>query len=175
MKKYFWIALALLMAVGTADLSAQNLLKKVGKAVEKEMSKDSKPAQPAKPQAQQKQEQKSSDTKAPAKKEDVKKEDAKQGEIKYQREIPVFYNTGKQQGKFMLYYDGATYYVKRIKTEDFIKLIPCDGSYGNRKYTFYFMYKGAELWINEKLPGAVGKRELRNRDEDVKKMQQNKN
>lgn len=166
MKKKIWIAFALFMVVGTADLSAQNLLKKISKTVEKEMKKDSKSAQPAEPQAQQKQEQKSSDKKAP----DTKGV-AKQGEIKYQREIPVYYNTGKQQGKFMLYFDGGTYYVKRIKTEDLIKLIPCDGSYGNRKYTFYFMYKGAELWINEKLPGAVDKRELRNRDEDVKKMQ----
>ena len=36
------------------------------------------------------------------------------------------------------------------------------------------MYDGVELWIKENLPGAVGKREIRNRDNDVKKMNEAK-
>ena len=169
MMKHFLMALALLMTVGATEVSAQNLLKKIGKAVEKEMSTDNKSAKPAETQAKPKQEQKASEKKAPA-----TKEVAKKGEIKYQREIMAYYQTGKENRKYMLYYDGSTYYVTRIKTEDPIKLNPCDGTYGNRKYTFYFMYDGVELWIKENLPGAVGKREIRNRDNDVKKMNEAK-
>lgn len=88
------------------------------------------------------------------------------GEKKYVKNIDLYYKTGRvAEAGCKLYYDGSNYYVDLSKKVT--KLTPCDGEFMERKYYFFMVEYGVELYVNENLPGAVGKRVVKN-DHDIK-------
>ncbi len=88
------------------------------------------------------------------------------GEKKYVKNIDLYYKTGSvAQAGCKLYYDGSNYYVDLSKKVT--KLTPCDGEFMERKYYFFVVDFGVELYVKENLPGAVGKRVVKN-DHDIK-------
>lgn len=88
------------------------------------------------------------------------------GEKKYVKNIDLYYKTGRvAEAGCKLYYDGSNYYVDLSKKVT--KLTPCDGEFMERKYYFFVVDLGVELYVKENLPGAVGKRVVKN-DHDIK-------
>lgn len=186
MNKILFIMLALFFVAGTADVSAQNFLKKVEKSAKKELEKRvEKEVKKGVNKGMNKvmdlpSESSNSKSKTNKKQESPSKESAvkvKPGEKKFVKNIDVYYKNGMVQGNYKLYYDGATYYIGY--SDEPIKLIPCDGTYSDEKYYFYFEpFKDIELLIKENLPGAVGKRVVKDGDKELeenrKKYQKNK-
>ena len=178
--------LALFFVAGTADVSAQNFLKKVEKSAKKELEKRvEKEVKKGVNKGMNKvmdlpSESSNSNSKTNKKQESQTKESAvkvKPGEKTFVKNIDVYYKNGTVQGNYKLYYDGATYYIGY--SDEPIKLFPCDGTYSDEKYYFYFEpFKDIELLIKENLPGAEGKRVVKDGDKEIeenrKKYQKNK-
>lgn len=88
------------------------------------------------------------------------------GEKKYVKNIDLYFKTGRvSDAGCKLYYDGSNYYIE--KKDKMFQLTPCDGEFMERKYYFFMVEYGVELYVNENLPGAVGKRVVKN-DHDIK-------
>lgn len=169
MKKLMMLAVAML-ALNIADAPAQSFMQKLGKEVKKEVKKEAvhnvfnpSTTKKEKPQSQKAQPTQAKQT-APQKPSQASAAPASNGEKKFVKNIDLYYKTGRVAGNYPLYYDGSTYYVDMKGTMK--KLTPCDGEFMERKYYFFCVDYGVELYINENLPGAVGKRVVKN-DHDL--------
>ncbi len=182
MKKLIVIAAAMI-ALNAADATAQSFMKKVGKAVEKEAAKEvvsqinkgianqsnkekESKAQPKKSQqtqtkqtqTKQMQAKQSQTQKAPQNSTSATTKSS--GQKKYVKNIDLYYKIGRVEGNYKLFYDGSHYYLEKGGKE--YKLTPCDGEFMDVKYYFFCVEYGVELYIKEQLPGAVGKRVVKN-------------
>ncbi len=177
MKKRMILTMVL-FALSATEASAQNFLQKVGKTVEKEVKKeaekeaerqakkavdkafdnltspkDEAKSQPAQTQKTQAQKPATTTTASQT-----------NGEKKYVKNVDLFYKTKRLEGNYKLYYDGSHYYIDKNGKE--LKLNPCDGEFMEVKYNFYCVEYGVELYVKDALPGAVGKRVVKN-DHDI--------
>ena len=151
--KKICIALVFALSITTVEAIAQNLLKRIGNAVENEVTKVVKQNTEANSKTQQVKKQPAQQEKA------TESNPAAQsnGEKKYVKNIDLYYKIGKvAQSGYKLYYDGSNYYVEVNGKQT--HMTPCDGEFMERKYYFFVVNYGIELYVNENLPGAVGKR-----------------
>lgn len=147
MKNLIFIALTLMLSMVTMDATAQSFIKKIGKAVEKEVTTEvksrinkdtdktkekSEKQEVREVQVQQPQTQKETATANTAV--DVKSN----GEKKFVKNINTYYKIGDVKENVKLYYNGSSYYIVNGKGKEY-KLIPCDAVYNKKKYYFYYV------------------------------------
>jgi hypothetical protein len=179
MKKLMMLAVAML-ALNIADAPAQSFMQKLGKEVKKEVKKEAEKEanrqvkkavhnafNPSTTKQEKPQPQKAQPTQA--KQATTQKAAAtvaskSNGEKKFVKNIDLYYKIGRVEGNYPLYYDGSSYYLDR--KGEMLKLTPCDGEFMGKKYYFFCVMFDVELYINENLPGAVGKRVVKN-DHDL--------
>ena len=176
MKKLMMLAVAML-ALNIADAPAQSFMQKLGKEVKKEAEKEANrqvkkavhnvfnpsTTKKEKPQLQKAQPTQAKQA-APQKPSQASAAPASNGEKKFVKNIDLYYKIGRVEGNYPLYYDGSSYYLDR--KGEMLKLTPCDGEFMGKKYYFFCVMFDVELYINENLPGAVGKRVVKN-DHDL--------
>ena len=190
MKRFIITVLALSVSMGAVNVTAQSLLKKVGKAVGSEVKKElvnqvkdgGKSSESTKPQPAKEQEQpvaaKPQQKAQPATKTPdaatqayvstfYKPVEKLSSAAKVVKDITLYYSGGRVVDTYKLYKDGNTYYVEMSKGK-YHEVFSCDALLCDVKYNHFCKDLDIELYIKEKLAGTPAPTEVR-RDPELRK------